>query len=58
LAPNSATSGGRSVGTVRSQTQATEFSFFFIIILLCYEGDPNVMGIWQASIPLPATEIL
>jgi hypothetical protein len=33
LALTSSTSGGRSVGIVRSQTQATEFSFSFLDVL-------------------------
>jgi hypothetical protein len=32
MALTSPTSGGRSVGTVRSRTQATEFSFSFLKI--------------------------
>jgi hypothetical protein len=34
LAITSPTSGGRSVGIVRSRTQATEFSFSFSIVSL------------------------
>jgi hypothetical protein len=36
LAITSPTSGGRSVGTVRSRTQTMEFSFFYNILLLMF----------------------
>jgi hypothetical protein len=37
LALTSPTSGGRLVGTVRLQTQETEFDFFFCLIILIME---------------------
>jgi hypothetical protein len=38
LALTSSTSGGRSVGIVRSRTQATEFSFFLVIVTVYFLG--------------------
>jgi hypothetical protein len=35
LSLTSPTSGGRSVGIVRSRTKATEFCFYFLYILVC-----------------------
>ena len=34
LALTSPTGGGRSVGIVRSRTQATEFSFFLVVVVV------------------------
>jgi hypothetical protein len=43
LALTSATSGGRSVGIVRSRTQATKFSVLSVrvVVLLCCEVDED-----------------
>jgi hypothetical protein len=46
LTLTSLTSGGLSVGIVRSRTQATEFSFFFFILFL---GKINT-GIWPTRL--------
>jgi hypothetical protein len=45
VSPTSPTSGGRSVGVVRSRTQATEFIIIIIIIII-------MCSFWFTSFPI------
>jgi hypothetical protein len=49
LAPSSPTSGGRSVGIVRSRTQATEFSLVLVLFPVPTSLGGGAVRTWNSS---------
>ena len=52
LALTEPTGGGRSVGIVRSQTKATEFSFSLVLLTIILPQDPfrtKVSSLWRCN---------